>query len=204
VAKYITQAEVKLQMELAQHVLEAAAAAQGMTIVATADVIRVKDTDGSIILSLYAPSWSGSRRFWVAGKFVPYQYKIVGRARFLEKTSFFRADGLQAARDAVPYIRRQTDVELLRKQRDQAIGLRNERTPYRGPDANEIPKEYGSHVEVAALEAYVSGWRSSDATANQQLERMLRNTERAVSDSVWYDILWAGWQVDIARAEAAA
>lgn len=201
-SKYLSRDQINAQMRLVTALLTEAADAQGMTIKGSDDVVRVVDTDGSIILSLYAPSWGRSTRFWVSGKFVPYQYKIVGRPRHLERTSFFRADGLQAAREAIPFIRRQTDAEMLRKRRDTALSNMRESHPYRGPDVHEIAKEYGSHVEVAALEAYVQGWRSTDATANAQMERQLRGVQANLSDNVWRELLMFSWNVDIQRAEA--
>ena len=188
-SRYQSAEQRRADMEVAARVLLSAAEAQGMTITSSADVIRVKDTDGTTVLSLYAPAPYGAPRYFVEGMFVPYLHNMVGRRRFATKRSFWRASALKAAMESVQYIRRQNTAETIEAERQRVLRDRHER---RSPYAAEVQGCYisGSEVTAFAKAAYLDGFRSGDDGLDNTVRLAVLQDADRLSDSLWYDLLW--------------
>ena len=201
-ASYVTREQRDLDVQRATMILEAAAKAQGMNISTSQDVVRVKDTDGTTILSLYRPYYTSSNRFFIEGLFVPYMAgRIVGRSRYASKRSFWRSTAVKAATDALPYIRRQNTAESLEAERQRVLSSRDERpSKYAGTSGRYIS---GSDMNAFALAAFRSGFRCEDECINATLAQAAANEDSRLSDSLWYDLLWNSFAPAIRDAQAA-
>jgi hypothetical protein len=187
-----TREQRAADIERATAIITDAATAQGMSIVTSQDVVRVKDTDGTIVLSMYMPYWLTSNRFHVDGLFVPYVTgKIIGRSRFASKRTFWRSTAVTAAPEAVQYIRRQNVREALLAERDRVLRDRSDR-----PSKHDALGRHLSDSEVKSFAkvAYRAGFRTGDASIDNTVALAVAQDEERLSDSLWYDLLWNSFE----------
>jgi len=200
-SRYQSADQRRADMEVAARILLSAAEAQGMTSTSSADVIRVKDADGTVVLALYAPAPYGAPRYFVEGMFVPHAGRIVGRSRFANKRSFWRASALKAAMEAVQYVRRQNKAETIEAERQRVLASRDER---RSPYAGEASGRYISNGDVSAFAkaAYLDGFRTGDDSVDTTVRFAVLMDANRLSDSLWYDLLWTSFVPAMRDAQA--